>query len=939
MSKFQGYAQESREGFDPIKAPDTSSRILNRADDTIRGMRQVRDADIANTSAYLKSFNEKMEAERASFSDYSELLQLNDKTKRDAIEIRAQQNAERQRELGANREGIYKAVAGLSAQAAGMITKYREDKYQSDYDEHLYRLYTQGPSEQSDAAGYIADKHTMHNLQITDIARLGGAAAAEANGSSPIQTAELRAQAHGLNTAELHAQADYMAQRWPLFLQQSFMNDKETQVKLYGPNGTFRTGTPSEAHSSKDKALVAQQLLKKHIQDNGFYGKSPAFLTDALTKMSEGTNQIVASAMTAEVSLQRQQQVDKVENIFRSSVGNAAQRFHLAYNYLSNIDPGQQSAARERLFSIMHDQRQVINGVVVGMSDDEVTEIMNSSFSHQPDKTLAQLFPGKLLEITQARQASSTNLSRAEATQRKLAIEKYERNLLDTFLEDLASGDEAIDTTDANLDLMKGQIQQQLGPDSAGSIRIIEYFKKYTQQAVYEKPIVAQIEHQIANGQITAEQIIRHENLSFDTKAKLIKKAAAEDPTNPSASEVTKFENFADSFLKRRSRVNAKTTTHESYFIMKERAVSDFIQRFKSNKANDPSTAFDNARAAFVKDFGDNDYEGLYAVVDYKSMVDSGLFHSGIFKNYEDNLPKTIDPETTALEIQRKIDRNPAAFNTPLVSEEPLKKVIEQYKFGQQITIIPQLELIARKHKISYSDLLSRQMEQYNLTPPPALFDTAKKVEQAIPEQYRVFMRYPSATNTDKMLMSSGLPSLYNRNFVMTSEQTRALDILAKYESSAYIQNNDGGYNAMNQGGTKGGREAINPGHSTTLLGQLLTDMTIGEVIQAQKDGRLHAAGRYQFTNNTGTLEDTIKLAGDIHLNSKFDAKTQDYLALTLMRSRGINPWIGPADHASSDERQLIESARSQPISFGASVWAQSDNMNPNLVKRKSAND
>ena len=86
-------------------------------------------------------------------------------------------------------------------------------------------------------------------------------------------------------------------------------------------------------------------------------------------------------------------------------------------------------------------------------------------------------------------------------------------------------------------------------------------------------------------------------------------------------------------------------------------------------------------------------------------------------------------------------------------------------------------------------------------------------------------------------------------------------------------------------------------------------------------------------------MEDTIKLAGGIPLNAKFDAKTQDYLALSLMRSRGINPWIGPADYASSDERQLIESARSQPISFGASVWAQSYNMNPNLVKRKSAND
>ena len=491
MSKFRGYAQG--EGFEPIKAPDTSQRILNRADDTIRGIREVRDADIANTAAYLNSFNEKMQAERESFSNYSQLLQQNDETKRDAVEIRAQQNAERQRELGVNRAGIYKAVAGLSTQAAGMISKYREDKYQSDYDEHLYRLYTQGPSEQSDAAGYIADKYTMYNLQMTDIGRLGGAAAAEANGSSPIQTAKLRAQAHGLNTAELHAQADFMAQRWPLFLQQSFMNDKETQVKLYGPNGTFRTGTPSEAHSSKDKALVAQQLLKKHIQANGFYGKSPAFLTDALTKMSEGTNQIVAARMTQEVSLQRDQQIAKVETIFRSSDGTAPQRFHQAHGYLQNLDPGQQAAAIERLFTLMETTYQTIDGVSYGMSATDVEEILDSSFSHQPNQSIRTLYKGRVLQLLNKRQANDFELTRAEITQRDLAIKKYGIDLENMLIEDKGDGDNAISLDDKNIDEIKKQVTAQFGVEGNDINSMLEKWKDHTQQAVYEEPIVAMI--------------------------------------------------------------------------------------------------------------------------------------------------------------------------------------------------------------------------------------------------------------------------------------------------------------------------------------------------------------------------------------------------------------------------------------------------------------
>ena len=81
MSKFQGYAQESRKGFNPINLTDESKKILERADQTIRGMQAVRDADVANTSAYIRSFQDAMSQERQSQSEYNRLLNLNDQTK------------------------------------------------------------------------------------------------------------------------------------------------------------------------------------------------------------------------------------------------------------------------------------------------------------------------------------------------------------------------------------------------------------------------------------------------------------------------------------------------------------------------------------------------------------------------------------------------------------------------------------------------------------------------------------------------------------------------------------------------------------------------------------------------------------------------------------------------------------------------------------------
>ena len=97
MSKFRGYAQESRTGFDPIKAPDTSRRILEQAEQTIRGLQAVRDADVANTAAYLQSFNQAQEAERQSLSNYGRLMNLNFEVRKTNLENQARAAAERKR--------------------------------------------------------------------------------------------------------------------------------------------------------------------------------------------------------------------------------------------------------------------------------------------------------------------------------------------------------------------------------------------------------------------------------------------------------------------------------------------------------------------------------------------------------------------------------------------------------------------------------------------------------------------------------------------------------------------------------------------------------------------------------------------------------------------------------------------------------------------------
>ncbi len=166
----------------------------------------------------------------------------------------------------------------------------------------------------------------------------------------------------------------------------------------------------------------------------------------------------------------------------------------------------------------------------------------------------------------------------------------------------------------------------------------------------------------------------------------------------------------------------------------------------------------------------------------------------------------------------------------------------------------------------------------------------------------------------------------------MTPDQRNALNILAKYESSAW------GYNAVNQYGAKKGRVNFwtNPktgeksfvGDFSNMEqhgGRALTDLTVAEVLALQAgyndssismeqwvdSGKLHAVGRYQFVGNT--LPGLVERSG-ISPDLKFDKRTQDILALQLMSERGISPWVGPSDKATSDERAVIKRAQKQPV-------------------------
>ena len=929
MSKFQGYAQENR-GFDPINVPDTSRRILEQAEETVRGLQAVRDANIANKAAYLNSFVKKMESERDSFDEQTRLMNLNDETRKNNAQIRLEEQEARRKAAGENREAIYKSLAGLAKSAASAYVGYKKQKYDDDYNEMLVKLYHQGLTDRKDAENSLADTFTGENLYMQSVEVLGGAAAAEANGADPIDVAEMRQNTHGLNVAQKQAVLDFSAQRWGVTLQGAFANDNQTKVKLHGPNGTFIDGTPSQAVSSRDKALVASQLVTGFLKQNGMYGMKAELLAPALQKMRQQSDSIVSAAIQNETTLQRNEKIDILENsVFQSKAEpSAALRFHKALAGLQFLVPGGRREARERLFKLMETPQQFVNGVSVGFSDEEITQIANSSLPSMPNKTLAELYPAEFLALNQQRAQRVYNRYAAETRAENMAVDLNFKQLQQTLIADVTEGDNQLDLSDENIDLQIAEYQK-LGPDYNEHIKLLESFRQFTPEAVAEEPYIEQAKEQIKYGLMTAEEAMKLP-ISYDTRLKLAKEAKQTSVIAPSSDQRDEAETDIKAYLRDRAKDHGGKTTHRSLRVMTQYAVEKFNSDYITARRNGltENQAYDDAIGKFNAEF-DKGQQGLYAIDD--NYAQDG-FRSGVFKHFKEKQAKTYDYEATDTRIAETLSQDPTAVSTQLVDIDPLKKVAQQLSTGQKPAIVPQIEMIRKRARkpdgspYSYAEVLFRQMEAHGLKAPKNI-EAAIEIENVIPSRYSFLRNYPSPTNSDIMLMSVGLQPAYNRNYQVTPTQSEALDVLGKYESDPV-----GSYNAMNEGGADGGRTVVGrSGHSKGILGVNLVDLTVGEVLEMQKAGRIHAAGRYQFIGNT--LPGVVQRAG-VPLNARFDERTQDLLGLTLLRERGIQPWIGPSDKASAEERAIIEAARAQPISFGPSPWQQSQNMNPQVVER-----
>ena len=146
----------------------------------------------------------------------------------------------------------------------------------------------------------------------------------------------------------------------------------------------------------------------------------------------------------------------------------------------------------------------------------------------------------------------------------------------------------------------------------------------------------------------------------------------------------------------------------------------------------------------------------------------------------------------------------------------------------------------------------------------------------------------------------------------------RSADIVASYEAAG------AGYNAVNQIGIKGGRGVLGFSGDFHKMeqhgGRPMTDHTLDEILKLGEEasisndewiqqGKIHAAGRYQFIHKTlKGLVERHNLPRDL----KFTPEVQDFLFLSLLQSGGLGQWIGPSDRANAEEKEFVRQTQAQ---------------------------
>lgn len=648
----------------------------------------------------------------------------------------------------------------------------------------------------------------------------------------------------------------------------SFYEDAKNRVvvNINGEEVTYAT-----AKNSAERAAVEAQIRQEYLDD--YIDINPALLNKYLFPQMQAyeTKQFTDWTIKNNARIAEERALDQRDSLYAGfTSNNAGQAF---YDFIQKNRGdlgygGARKAAIEELTTFLQDDT-----IPYSQREAVLEQIKGYEYRHNDGRitTLGKAFGREFGNLEQTlTDAEDESFSRKSA-QRERTILAY-REAFEAAVKAKAESGEKF--TNAEIAALKADFSSDTGMPAPS------FYDEYTtadeEQIANEKQKLDQI--RATRGYLIEADL---DGMSIQTRATYNSQVKNDKALASPSTEFTKEANKvatagANEYYKDKLGDSSRNTLEYEDFVRRANDAYNRYYRGYIEAGESPEAAHEKA----IKRVRENSQVGTYS---------------------RDTTPALSD-RTTPREYsnaKNTLKDNPTAWRTTVIpgTEQSFAQLKQYADTG--VGSIPRLySVIADSQRNATAwDIADAQLKASGH--PGLVPGGAQAIETISPEVEELLKFKPTPSRTMRAAVSStgGKPAAF-------------LNMVASVESASY-----GGYDAYNLGGSDGGHTAHGSGNSSEDMrfGKPISQLTIQQVMNLQAQGKLWAAGRYQFTTNT--LRDTVADTG-LDPSQPFDADTQDLLALSraLWRMR-VDPgvagmrreWIGLAHVPAAEIQEMMQ--------------------------------
>ena len=890
--QYQGHAQ--RTGFDPLKVPDQTARILAEGKRTISGMEAVRDQDRRNRDSYLSGLQRKHQLEAQNREANHDL----DKTFRQRYQSAVLQNYKTNVD-NANRhagdiEQITGSLSAFSNTLAKKYTEYTEAKGEAEELAGMNAIYEYGIT----ADEYSQLKGLESEVDAFDQANNGLIASLRERGMGAEQIEQIRKLSGRRQVGAMKAFAIQGADNYPLFR-------AENQERMFQVNGEEYSLATAQNAGPAVWAAVNAQLRTEYLKQ--FRGVDPKFLNEYLFKgMRETESQEkIAFANQRSKALSAEFKEEQTNELVTDFKADGAQGI---MNWITRTGGGTGVGLRnQRLAAIGILQDMAKTGQFTASDLEDLKAMGVTLNGSTKEKAFGELYGRDLAELSN----TIDSFNKKEYDQDKFELEQ-QKDKAEKELHDYVTQNGPL--SDQEKEQYEEYWRKTFREHPPAGIS-----KFTTTEELADNEAKRILEAKARTGQLTTLELMsgRYSTTLINSFRQF---ATQGDQANKEF--VTSHKKAVDQMVKEQLDTLAMPADQQTaeFYMMQAIAHQDLEQRAQTEMKNgaSPEAAYQKAALDMRKDIESG--KGRYAL---RMGADGKPDLQGGYQAFRTS-GGAIQEKRRAAQIRERAQQIYKAGGNPfaekgLLNAAELKAVEAVGKGGSIPTLIYHMNqaLAPNMTPFEVMDMIMQAEGKPPITKPPAA-----AAYDAVRPGFRSLMTFkPSLARTAQAFSMSGGPGAPYQGL---------LDMIASKESSNDTVN--GGYDSLNTGGDAGGHVAIGSGTGLGKFGRPLTQMTVAEVMDLQARGVLHATGRYQIIG--GTLRGLIQ-QGKANRTDRYDQATQDKLAIALIHRRAgkfFSGEVGASDVIGGMGNEWIGLQNVKPQQLATALQTAKANLqNPNF--------